>query len=98
MAGSFVPTLETIRRTVAIELGYTVKRIGVLARIPGNPVGIASRDLGNGAVALMARGLPVQPFNAVVGLQDGHERSIDELIAWYAEHGARPNFPMVPAL
>jgi len=98
MAGLLVPSLETIRRTVAIELAYTMKRLGVLERMPGNPVGVGFRPLGDGAVALRAKHLPVPSFNSIVGLRAGHEGRIDELLAWYAEAGAKPNMPMVPAL
>ena len=36
-----VPSLDLIRRTVAIEAAYTLSRLQVLERWLGNPVGIA---------------------------------------------------------
>jgi GNAT superfamily N-acetyltransferase len=70
--------------------------MAVLERIPGNPVGIAFRHLEGGAVALMARHLPVSNFNSVVGLRGGHERHIEPLIAWYRGAGVKPQLETVP--
>jgi len=52
-------SLRTIRRTVECEIAYTVLRMRVLERLAGNPVGIAIRPREGGAVALMARRLPL---------------------------------------
>jgi len=66
----------------------------VLERIPGNPIGIAYKQVTPYAVALMARHLP--PFNRVVGLRDGDERHIASLIEWYRENGVSPRFELSP--
>jgi GNAT superfamily N-acetyltransferase len=91
-----VPSLRLIRRTLECEIAYTISRMGVLERIPGNPVGIAFRHLEGGAVALMARHLPVPGFNSVVGLRAGHEQHIAALIDWYRGEGVEPQFETVP--
>ena len=49
-----VPSRELIRRTIETEVAYTLSRMSVLARLDGNPVGIAHRKAGHGW-ALMAR-------------------------------------------
>ncbi|HZT46745.1 MAG TPA: GNAT family N-acetyltransferase [Hyphomicrobiaceae bacterium] len=95
-AGRLIPSLRLVRRTVETEIAYTVSRMRVLERLPGNPVGIAIRDLGGGAVALMARNLPVPGFNSVVGLRIGHEKELEPLAAWYRAEGVAPRFETVP--
>ena len=91
-----IPSLRVIRRTLECEIAYMRSRMAVLERIPGNPVGIAYRQLEGGPVALMARHLPVPGFNSVVGLRAGHEQQIEPLIAWYREASVKPQFETVP--
>ena len=91
-----IPTLRVVRRTLECEMAYTLSRMRVLERLPGNPVGIDFRHLEGGAVALMARHLPVAGFNNVVGLRAGHEQQIEPLVAWYRGQGVKPQFETVP--
>ena len=91
-----IPSLRVVRRTLECEIAYTLSRMAVLERIPGNPVGIAYRHLEVGAVALMARHLPVPGFNSVVGLRAGHEQHIEPLTAWYRGEGVKAQFETVP--
>jgi ribosomal protein S18 acetylase RimI-like enzyme len=93
-----LPSLELIQRVVAAEAAYTLSRIQVLERLPGNPVGVAYRKPAEGVVALMARHLPVPSFNSVVGLRAGQEVHIEPLIAWYRDNGVKPRIEMVPGL
>lgn len=89
------PTLRMVRRTLECEIAYTLSRLRVLERLPGNPVGVAVRRLQGGAIAMMARYLPVPSFNAVVGLRAGNEAEIEPLAAWYRSNGVRPQFETV---
>jgi len=91
-----VPSAGLVRRTIAVEAAYTLSRLQVLERIPGNPIGVAYRRLDEGVVAFMARHLPVPGFNAVVGLRAGHERHIAPLAQWYRDAGVEAQFEMVP--
>jgi GNAT superfamily N-acetyltransferase len=91
-----IPSLRVIRRTLECEIAYTLSRMAVLERIPGNPIGIAYRRIEGGAVALMARHLPSANFNTVIGLRAGHEQHIEPLVAWYRENGAKARFETVP--
>ena len=91
-----IPSLRMVRRTVECEIAYTVSRLRVLERLPGNPVGAAVRRLDGGAVAMMARYLPVPSFNAVAGLRAGHETEIEPLTAWYRGNGVKAQFETVP--
>jgi GNAT superfamily N-acetyltransferase len=91
-----IPSLRVIRRTLECEIAYMLSRMTVLERIPGNPVGIAHRHIEGGAVALIARHLPVPGFNSVVGLRAGHETHIEPLIAWYRAAGVKPQLETVP--
>jgi hypothetical protein len=93
-----VPSQALVERVVATEAAYTLSRLQVLERLPGNPVGVAYRQLHAGGMALMARHLPVPSFNSVVGLRAGEEHEIEPLVAWYRDNGAKPRFEMVPGL
>jgi GNAT acetyltransferase-like protein len=92
------PSLALACRTVETEAAYTLSRLKVLERLPGNPVGVEYRLVEGGAVALMARHLPVPDFNSVIGLRGGQEQHIEPLVAWYREHGVRARFEVVPGL
>jgi len=70
MTSTLVSSLELVRRVDEAALAYTLARMKVLERIPGNPVGIAYWTLG-GATALMARNLTSSSFNRVAGVRNG---------------------------
>ena len=89
-------SLDTIRRIIDANVAYTVARMQVLERIPGNPIGIAYRAVEPGITALMARHLPSPSFNRVIGLRAGDEPHIAPLIAWYRDHGVAGRFEMIP--
>ena len=93
-----IASLDLSRRTVRAEAAYTLSRLQVLERLPGNPIGVAYRQLDDGAIAFMARHLPVPGFNSVVGLRAGHEHHIESLVAWYRDGGIEPRFELVPGL
>jgi GNAT superfamily N-acetyltransferase len=87
------PCLNCVQRILAVDVSYTISRMKVLERLPGNPIGIAYRWLDETAVALMSR-LP--SFARVVGLRAGQESHIQPLVSWYRDHGIKPTFEMVP--
>ena len=91
--GEIVPSLDRVQRTLAVDVSYTISRMKVLERLPGNPIGIRYRWVDETAVALMSR-LP--SFCRVVGLRAGHEPQIEQLVSWYRDHGIKPTFEMVP--
>jgi ribosomal protein S18 acetylase RimI-like enzyme len=93
MGNDLIPSVEVLRRTLATDISYTVSRMKVLERIPGNPIGIAFRWFDESAAALMAR-LPA--LCRVVGLRPGHEHHIEPLVRWYAEHDIKPTFEFIP--
>jgi ribosomal protein S18 acetylase RimI-like enzyme len=90
-----VPSRELIRRTIETEVAYTLSRMSVLARLDGNPVGIAHRAVGHGW-ALMARHLPVPGFNAVIGLEAGDAGELEALLQWYRDNDVKPQIEIVP--
>jgi ribosomal protein S18 acetylase RimI-like enzyme len=90
------PSLDLVRRTLEIEAAYTLARLQVLERIPGNPVGVAYRQFDDGVVALMAKNLPSLSFNSVVGLRTGLAHHIAPLAAWYRESDVNGRFEVVP--
>jgi GNAT superfamily N-acetyltransferase len=90
------PSIDLIRRSLGAELAYTLSRMQILERIPGNPIGITYRRIDEGAVALMARHLPSPSFNTVVGLRAGQAHHVAPLVAWYRENKVRGRFAIVP--
>lgn len=92
------PSLDVICRTVETEAAYTLSRLQVLEQLPGNPVGIAYRRLESGAIAMIARHLPVPSFNSVLGLRAGDEAHVADLAAWYREQGKALRCELVPGL
>ena len=88
-----ITSLDLVQRTLAVDVSYTISRMKVLERLPGNPLCIAYRWIDESAVALMSR-LP--SFSRVVGLRAGREREIEPLVQWYRDHGIKPTFEMVP--
>jgi ribosomal protein S18 acetylase RimI-like enzyme len=84
---ALVPSLDLVHRVVDVDLAYTIARMRILERIPGNPIGIATRSIEN-VTALMARHLPSPAFNRVVGLRRGQAQHIQPLVEWYREQGA----------
>jgi ribosomal protein S18 acetylase RimI-like enzyme len=93
MNGYMIPSLSRVQRTLAADIAYTMSRMKVLERIPGNPVCIGYRWVDDAAVALAAR-LP--PFCRVIGLREGHAAQIEPLVSWYRDRGVKPAFEMVP--
>ncbi len=81
-----VPSLDLVHRVVDVDLAYTIARMRILERIPGNPIGIAARSIEN-VTALMARHLPSPAFNRIAGLRRGQAEHIQPLVEWYREHG-----------
>jgi hypothetical protein len=88
-----VPCLDRVQRTLAVDVSYTISRMKVLERLPGNPIGIGYRWVDETAVALMSR-LP--SFARVVGLRAGQESQIQPLVSWYRDHSIKPTFEIVP--
>ena len=95
MSHSLIPSLDIVRRTLAAEISYTISRMQVLERLPGNPLAIAYRWIDDEAVALMSR-LPA--FCRVVGMRAGHAPQLGSLLLWYRQHGLRPTFEAVPGM
>jgi hypothetical protein len=93
--GRLLPDLALIRRVQAAESGYTVSRLKVLERLPGNPVGIAYRREGR-VLAMRARHLPTPVFNRVVGMDDSQAALVAELAAWFRDAGVRGRFDVLP--
>ena len=77
-APRLAPSLELVHRVNEASIAYTITRLRVLERLPGNPVGVAVRPFEGGA-ALVARDLPVPSFNCVLGLRAGQRNLIAPL-------------------
>jgi Acetyltransferase (GNAT) domain len=90
-ATPLLPSLDLIRRATKTALAYTLSRMQILERIPGNPIGISTRLFDDGA-ALMARDLPSPSFNSVVGLRAGQTHHIQPLVEWYRAYNSTARF------
>jgi GNAT superfamily N-acetyltransferase len=90
-----IPDLALVRRIEAAESGYTVSRLKVLERLPGNPAGVAYRRDGR-VLAMRARHLPYPAFNRVVGMDDSRAALVAELTAWFRDAGIRGRFDVLP--
>jgi GNAT superfamily N-acetyltransferase len=91
-----LPSMRLVERVLAVDVSYTISRMRVLERIPGNPIGIGYRWIDESAVALVSRSLP--SFRRVVGLRPGHEGHIEPIVNWYREFGVNPTFEIVPGM
>jgi ribosomal protein S18 acetylase RimI-like enzyme len=91
-----LPSVQLIERVLGADASYTMSRMRVLERIPGNPIGIGYRRIDDHAVALVSLFLPA--FTRVIGLRPGHEREIEPLLAWYRGYGVKPTFEIVPGM
>jgi len=90
--GEIVPSLDRVQRTLAVDVSYTISRMKVLERLPGNRSASAIDGWINGRsfdvafAVLLSRGR----------LRAGHEPQIEQLVSWYRDHGIKPRFEMVP--
>jgi GNAT superfamily N-acetyltransferase len=91
-----LPSVQLIERVLAADAAYTISRMRVLERIPGNPIGIGYRRIDDRVVALVSMFLPA--FTRVIGLRPGHEGEIEPLLAWYRGYGVKPTFEIVPGM
>jgi GNAT superfamily N-acetyltransferase len=85
------PSVDLARRVTEAATAYTVARMQVLERIPGNPIGIAYQAFDN-VTALSARHLPSASFNSVRGLRAGQAHHIAPLVEWCRAHGIAGRF------
>ncbi|HTQ83078.1 MAG TPA: GNAT family N-acetyltransferase [Pseudolabrys sp.] len=95
---SLAPSLALIRRTIAIDIAYTLSRMKVLEALDGNPIGIGYRRFGKAGWALKAKNLPVPSFNRIVGFEPGDEGELAPALDWYDDNAARPQVEIVPAM
>jgi hypothetical protein len=96
------PSIELNHRVIDAATAYMISRMKILERIPGNPLGIAYRKVGE-ATALSAQNLPSTFFNCVVGLRAGQANEIESLVEWYRQRGEgggsrSPRENMIPRL
>jgi Acetyltransferase (GNAT) domain len=98
MSGPVLPSADLARRIHQTELTYTRQRLGVLQRLPGNPVGVEMEDLGDGGWFLQARYIPNIHFNRVGGLAETHIPRIAALADRYAQRGVAGMFDVIPGL
>jgi hypothetical protein len=85
------PSIGLNHRVIEAATAYTISRMKILECIPGNPVGVAYRKVGE-ATALSAQNLPSTFFNTVVGLRAEQASEIESLVEWYRERGQGARF------
>jgi GNAT superfamily N-acetyltransferase len=94
MTPPFVHSPEIVRRVRLAECRYTLARLRVLERLPGNPVGVEYKLMGD-AFALSSF-IPNSSFNRVVGLSDEQADEVPALAAWYASRKINGVFEINP--
>ena len=72
-----------------------VSRVTALQRQAGNPCRVAIERFG-GATAIITRDIPTPHFNRVMGLGDGDEVFLDDIVAWYRQCRMPCRFDVVP--
>jgi hypothetical protein len=97
MEGPIVPDVDIVRRVMRAESRYTLSRLSVLHRLPGNPVGVETEEMGD-ALALSARYIPNPGMNRVVGLGDDRADQVGRLDAWFRNRGVAGVFETIPGL
>jgi GNAT superfamily N-acetyltransferase len=96
MASHLIPSADLIDRVIAIENAYAGSRITVLQSLPGNPIGIEVRAIGDNAVALMAKHFPNPNFNRIAGLKGDQVKEVEPLVRWYRDNDVAPRFEILP--
>jgi hypothetical protein len=92
-----VHSQEIVRRVLDAECRYTLSRMGLLERLPGNPIEVEHRRVGD-AYAFSARHLPTPGFNRVVGLTDAQASEARTLVDWFEARGINGRFEITPGL
>jgi len=95
-ATNLIPSIDLVHRVLDAEASYTLSRLEILERLPGNPIGVAHRRIGDAGIAMMARHLPSPAFNSIRGLRAGDVGELQPLVEWYRESGVGGRFEMVP--
>ena len=90
-----VPSAVIVQRVTQAESRYTRSRLEVLAKLPGNPVGVEVREQGD-VLALSAKYLPHWGFNRVVGLTEGQVEWVGDLTKWYRDRQIDGVFEVIP--
>ena len=86
-----IPSLRVIRRTLECEIAYTVSRMAVLERIPGNPVGIEyppPRGRRRGADGAASAGARLQQRGRAARRARAAYRAADRLVSRRRRQGA----------
>ncbi|AFH63674.2 acetyltransferase [Paenibacillus caseinilyticus] len=88
---------ERAVRVEEAEIRAVASRLTAIGEQEGNPHGVQVRRFGR-VHAFLVKGIPDLYFNSVrgLGLEEGSEERIDEILDFYAEHGASCRFDIVP--
>jgi ribosomal protein S18 acetylase RimI-like enzyme len=89
-----VPSLGLIRDLARVDADYTLSRLQVMERLPGNPFEVASQRIDH-VTALRCR-VRSRSYNRVVGLGAGDEDLVEPLLRWYQEAGRPACFEVAP--
>jgi hypothetical protein len=94
MVSAVVPSLDLIGDLARVDADYTLSRLQVMERLPGNPLEVASQRLDH-VTALRCR-VRSRSYNRVLGLGAGDEQLVEPLLRWYQEAGRPACFEVVP--
>jgi hypothetical protein len=91
-----IPSLRLMRRIWETQTAYILACLGLLQRLPGNPLGIVRCQLDEALMASMARHRPQSSYNCVLGLRPGLDHHIAPLRDWFAAAGVEGQFEIIP--
>lgn len=91
-----VVTPALVDRMLELEIANLASRQRAYVERPGNPAGVHIETFG-AATAFVAERLPLRFFNSVLGVSEDTLTHLDAILAFYADHGVRPAFEIVPA-
>lgn len=90
-------TPDVARRAAESDMAYWALRLEALRGLPGNPYGAQLRRFGQ-TIALMTAGTSNHDSNRVSFAGHDDLVHLDEIIAWYTEHGVNCRFDVIPPL
>jgi GNAT superfamily N-acetyltransferase len=91
----FIPDETTLWRMQAIDIAYTTSRMEVIARNPGNPLGVEFQHHQQSS-ALMARHMLSEHFNRAVGFSDNTLDEATRALEWYDTNAVAARFDIIP--
>jgi GNAT superfamily N-acetyltransferase len=93
---SQIMSIDLTRKIEAIEISYTRSRLEGMQNADVNPLGIITRNYGNGYAFLIKQWPDFWYGNRVLGLESSDEKYIDEIADFFRNAGLDFRFEFIP--